>query len=170
MQRDCRTGKCLLQATVLTVAVIFSAPGRGAQPVQPVKATPEMIEEAASLKKREDAVNEREKEVALRLQELQQLDQEVTEKLKRLTALQEDVQQKLQYIESLNVKDKEFKQLIKVYSAMSATKLAPLLDEMEDANVAKILRAMQTDTTAKIIPKLDKEKAVRVSRILGMID
>jgi flagellar motility protein MotE (MotC chaperone) len=40
---------------------------------------------------------------------------------------------------------------------------------MADANVAKILRAMKNDLVAKIIPKLEPQKAVRVSRLLGRI-
>ncbi len=129
-----------------------------------------MIEEAASLKAREDAVAAREKENDRRKLELDRLEKEVNEKLAKLTALQDDVQKKLDYIKGLNVRDKEFRNLIKVYSAMSASKVAPLLDEMKDDNVAKILRAMKADEVAKIIPKLDKDKAVRVSRLLGMID
>ena len=61
----------------------------------------------------------------------------------------------------------DFKNLIKVYSTMSATKLSPLLNQMTDENVARILRAMKADQVAKIVPKLESEKAVRVSRLLG---
>jgi len=52
---------------------------------------------------------------------------------------------------------------------MSATKVAPLLDKMEDGDVVEILRAMKTDEVAKIIPRLDPDRAVRVSRGLGMM-
>ena len=53
---------------------------------------------------------------------------------------------------------------------MSSTKLAPLLNQMTDQNVTRILRAMKADQVAKIVPKLDSEKAVRVSRLLGRFD
>jgi hypothetical protein len=39
---------------------------------------------------------------------------------------------------------------------------------MEDVEVAEILRAMKTEAVAKIIPKLGQDKAVRVSRLLGL--
>ena len=125
---------------------------------------------AASLQARADEGAAQEKENEQRKRQLDRLQKEVDQKLAKLTALQDDIQKKLDYIKSLNVRDKEFRNLIKVYSAMSATKLAPLLDEMKDDNVAKILRAMKAEEVAKILPKLDKDKAVRVSRLLGMID
>lgn len=157
----------LLGAAFLLAA---SGPGRAATPSKPVVATPQMIEEAASLKAREDAVAAQEKENARRKLELDKLEKDVTSKLAKLTALQNDIQKKLDYIKSLNVQGKEFRNLIKVYSTMSASKVAPLLDEMTDGNVAKILRAMKPDAVAKIIPKLNRDKAVRVSRLLGMIN
>jgi len=159
----------IVRAALLAAVVMFCYSAEAADFLPPVKATPEIIKQATSLKQREDAVMAREAEVAARTKELQRLEKDIDAKLARLEALQDEVQKKLQYIESLKVRDKEFKKLIKVYSAMSATKLAPLLDEMGDENVAKILRAMQTDATAKIIPKLDKDKAVRVSKLLGMM-
>ncbi|MEJ2690668.1 MAG: MgtE protein [Deltaproteobacteria bacterium] len=145
-------------------------PVLAAPPSAPVTATAQMIEEAASLKAREDAVAAREKENEKRKLELDKLDKEVGEKLTKLTALQNEVQKELDYIKGLNVRDKEFRNLIKIYSAMKASKVALLLAEMTDANVAKILRAMKADQVAEILPKLDKDKAVRVSRLLGMID
>ena len=162
----------LTAALLVSAALLFGWGGsaRAASPAAPVTATPQMIEQAASLKAREDAVIAREKENERRQQELDKLEAEVSEKLVKLEALQDEVQKKLDYIAGLNVRDKEFRNLIKVYSAMSATKVAPLLDEMDDDNVAKILRAMKADQVAKIIPKIDKDKAVRVSRLLGMID
>jgi len=53
---------------------------------------------------------------------------------------------------------------------MSASRLAPLLNDMEDAAVTRILKAMKSDQVAKIIPKLDQDKAVRVSRMLGRME
>ena len=51
---------------------------------------------------------------------------------------------------------------------MSPSKVAPLLDKMEDVEAVEILRAMKTEAVAKIIPKLSQDKAVRVSRLLGL--
>lgn len=134
---------------------------------KPVRVGPGEIELAASIKEREAAVEAKEKEIARREEQLAALQKEVDEKLSRLTALQEDLQAKLAELQQ--AADKDFKNLIKVYGAMSATKLAPLLNDMDDAAVTRILKAMKTDQVAKIIPKLERSKAVRVSRQLGML-
>jgi flagellar motility protein MotE (MotC chaperone) len=41
---------------------------------------------------------------------------------------------------------------------------------MTDDNVAKVLRAMKAEQVALIMPKLDSEKAVKVSRLLGRFE
>jgi len=135
---------------------------------KPVRVGPGEMELAVSLKEREQAVADKEKDLARREEQLAALRQELDEKLARLATLQQDLQARLAELQQ--VADKDFKNLIKVYSAMSATRLAPLLNDMDDAAVTKILKAMKSDLVAKIIPKLEQGKAVRVSRQLGMID
>jgi len=133
----------------------------------PVQATRSDMTRAATLKAREEAVAAREKELTRREAELGALQVELDEKLARLATLQEETARQL--AELKDIKSKRFKNLINVYSSMSATKVAPLLNSMEDKTVAEILGAMKNDLVAKIVPKLDPEKAVRVSRIMGLI-
>jgi len=94
------------------------------------------------------------------------LAKEVDEKYIQLNALQEEL--KGQLGGAGKGRDQQFKNLIKIYSAMSASKVAPLLDKMEDDEVVEILKAMKAEAVAKIIPKLTQDKAVRVSRLLGL--
>ena len=135
---------------------------------KPVRVGPGEMELAVSLKEREQAADLREKALARREEELASLQKDVDAKLEKLTVLQKDLQVKI--AELKQVVDKDFKNLVKVYSAMSATRLAPLLNEMEDSTVTRILKAMKADQVAKIIPKLDQAKAVRVSRQLGRME
>ncbi|MFC1513056.1 MotE family protein [Thermodesulfobacteriota bacterium] len=132
---------------------------------KPVRVGPGEIELAVSLKEREQAIELREKELVRREEELAFLRTDVDAKLEKLTVLQQELQ--VQIAELKQVADKDFKNLIKVYSAMSASRLAPLLNDMDDDAVTRVLKAMKTDQVAKIIPKLDQDKAVRVSRQLG---
>ncbi|MDH5299651.1 MAG: hypothetical protein OEV91_11595 [Desulfobulbaceae bacterium] len=134
---------------------------------KPVRVGTAEVELATSLKERELAVEAKEKDLARREADLAALRKDVDAKLARLTVLQGDLQARLAALQQ--VADKDFKNLVKVYSAMSPTKMAPLLDEMDDATVTRILKAMKADLVAKIIPKLEKSKAVRVSRQLGML-
>ena len=46
----------------------------------------------------------------------------------------------------------------------------PLLNQMTDDNVAQVLRAMKPEQVGQIMPKLDSEKAVRVSKLLGRFE
>ncbi|HHK60883.1 MAG TPA: MgtE protein [Desulfobacterales bacterium] len=124
----------------------------------------------AEVEQRQAALAEAEKELARRRAELADLEKEIDARLAKLEALRKEVEAKVAYIQGLDVRDREFRNLVKIYSAMSATKLAPILDRLDDPQVAKILRAMKTDAVAKILPKLDQDKAVRVSRLLGLLD
>ncbi len=126
------------------------------------------FEFAKSLKEREEKVQDREEQLKNQEQELADFQKEVDGKFAKLVALQIEVKGQL---EELSISQNlQFRNLIKVYSTMSSTKVAPLLNKMEDKIVAKILRAMKSDVVAKIIPKLDQDKAVAVSKKLGMLN
>jgi flagellar motility protein MotE (MotC chaperone) len=132
----------------------------------PARLTAQDISASAGLKDREDALAVREKALAEKEKELVALNREVDEKFSRLNALQEEF--KGQIGRAAQGRDQEFKKLIKIYSAMSPSKVAPLLGQMEDAEAVEILRAMKAEAVAKIIPKLTPDKAVRVTRLLGL--
>jgi flagellar motility protein MotE (MotC chaperone) len=132
----------------------------------PLKLTPQEISGALGLKERENALAVKEKALAEKEKELTALNKEVDEKFTKLNALQEEL--KGQLGGAVKGKDQQFKNLIKIYSTMSPSKVAPLLDKMEDVEAVEILRAMKTEVVAKIIPKLGQDKAVRVSRLLGL--
>jgi len=134
----------------------------------PVRVGPGEMELAVSLKEREQAADLREKDLQQREESLVALQKDVDAKLEKLTALQKDLQGKIDALQ--RVVDKDFKNLVKVYTAMSPSRVAPLLNDMEDGTVARILQAMKADQVAKIIPKLDQDKAVRVSRVLGKME
>ncbi len=164
--------KCLLHIgkplLMVTFCSIIFTPCLALAENKPVVATPEEAQFSASLQKREQAVLERERSLKEQQEQFAILKKDVDEKLGKIITMQKDISDKLAELKQLQ--DEEFKNLIKVFSTMSASKVAPLLNEMDDQNVARILRAMKNDLVAKIIPKLEPRKAVRVSRILGRID
>ncbi len=135
---------------------------------KPVRITPVEVEQAIALKEREESVLGREIELNKKEQEMEDLSSEIDDKLARLVKLQKEVKGYLE--EFRTTKSREFANLVKVYSAMSASKLAPLLDKMDHRSVVQILRAMKVDKVAKVMPKLDKDKAVAISMSLGMMD
>lgn len=167
---DGRTGffarPARITMAVLALLAVLAAPCHGED--QPVRASTAEVNVATSLKVREKAVAAREQELDRRARELALIQQDVDAKIAEMLALQKTITEKLAEVRA--EQDVEFKNLIKVYSTMSASKVAPLLNEMEDGNVTKILRAMKYDLVAKIIPKLEPDKAVRVSALLGRIN
>lgn len=158
----------VVRRVVLVAVLLFCLPAFAGAGNKPVTASPEEVKFSVSLQKREQAVAEKEKKLKQQQEQLDILKKDIDEKLAKISTLQKGISEKL--AELKQVQDVEFQNLIKVFSTMSASKVAPLLNEMDDRNVARILRAMKNDLVAKIIPKLEPRKAVRVSRILGRID
>ncbi len=73
------------------------------------------------------------------------------------------------YIEKNDqLEDKRIKQLAKVYGAMRANEAAQILETLNDKLLVQIFTSMSDDRQkAKIMSNLSKEKAGRISRILG---
>lgn len=134
---------------------------------KPVAASPDELRLSAQLRDREKALLAKEEALARRTAELAELEQRVGAELARLIKLQEEL--KLKLVELTAVKDKNFKELIKIYSTMSASRVAPLLNQMDDADALEILRGLKADQVAQIMPKLNQAKAVRLSRMLGLM-
>ena len=152
---------------IIMIAFLMPVGLVGAVEKKPVRITSEDVEQAIDLKAREEAVVTKEKALVERERELALVEKDINEKLAKVQELQNSIKKQLEELNA--VPGKEFKNLIKVYSAMSASKVAPLLDKMSVDEATQILRAMKTDAVAKIIPKLEPNKAVAVSKKLGMI-
>ncbi len=160
-----RNSRYVILIIIVMLIMLMSIPAF-TEEKPPLKLTPQEISGALGLKERENALAVKEKALAEKEKELTALNKEVDEKFTKLNALQEEL--KGQLGGAVKGKDQQFKNLIKIYSAMSPSKVAPLLDKMEDVEAVEILRAMKTEAVAKIIPKLGQDKAVRVSRLLGL--
>lgn len=160
-----RNRKYIVQLLAVLLTLLVTIPAF-TEEKPPVKLTPQEISVSAGLKEREDALAAKEKAMAEKEKELSALNKEVDEKYTKLNTIQEEL--KGQLGGAGKGKDQQFKNLIKIYSAMSPSKVAPLLEKMEDVEAVEILRAMKAEAVAKIIPKLSQDKAVRVSRLLGL--
>lgn len=160
-----RNRRYVIQILTVLLTLVVTIPAF-TEEKPPVRITPQEISGAAGLKEREDALAAKEKAMAEKEKELSALNKEVDEKYTKVNAVQEEL--KGQLGGAGKGRDQQFKNLIKIYSAMSPSKVAPLLDKMEDDEVVEILKAMKAEAVAKIIPKLTQDKAVRVSRLLGL--
>jgi len=134
---------------------------------KPAGADQEEISLVSELREREKALAAKEKELVQKEEELNLLQGETDAKLTRLIALQGELKITLAALTA--VKEKQFRDLIKIYTAMSPSKVAPLLNQMADEEALEVLRGLKTDQVAKIMPKLEQDKAVRLSRLLGVL-
>ena len=170
-----RAGLCLRAALVAAMCLWLVPAGSAAGERKPVEVSsldlavaPKLAARELAVKIKERDLAERERKLASRERDLAKVRKLVEEKLKEVSALQKKVEAELAELKT--VRDKNFKKLIKTYSAMSPSKVAPLLEAMDDARAVRILRAMKSETVAKILPKLNRDKAVRLSLALGLLD
>ncbi len=157
------------QLKVIALCLIFTllvSPAMAADK-KAVKVSAQEIALSGTLREREAAIVAKEKELATKEEELKALEKEIEAKIENLLVVQQELKGKLEDLKT--EKDQRFRNLIKVYSTMSASKVAPLLNKMTDDEAVEILKAMKADLVAKIIPKLNQDKAVRVSKLLGMM-
>lgn len=154
----------VVAGVILAAAIPFGF-GQTAKKVE--KPTSDELAQVNELHDREKLIAAKEKELAEKEAELQARQQENEGKLAKLLEVQTDLKKKLDELKV--VKDKQFRDLIKVYSAMSPSKVAPLLNQMEDNEALEVLKGLKTDQVAKIMPKLEQQKAVRLSRMFGLL-
>ncbi len=160
----------LMLAGMLGLMVVlpsWAAPAETGARSKPEVVSAKEVAQATTVQAREQAVAVQEQALARKEQELVTLQSELDTKLERYAKLQKEVASQL--TELKGIQSKRFKNLIAVYSTMSPSKVAPLLNSMEDATVTEVLQAMKTDLVAKIVPKLEPDKAVRVSKKLGLL-
>ncbi|MDZ7641954.1 MAG: MgtE protein [Desulfurivibrio sp.] len=134
---------------------------------EPVRATPEELDKAATLRDKEDELEQREAKIARREQELAEMEQRLKEELAELLAQQEKARATLEELTA--AKGQAYRELIKIYSAMRNSRVAELLGEMSDRDALEILRGLDAEAVADIIPRLERDKAVRLSRQLGLL-
>jgi flagellar motility protein MotE (MotC chaperone) len=135
---------------------------------KPIMITSADVQKAIALKEREESLAAKEKEIQEREQVLAAVQKEVDEKLANLLALQKQVQG---YIDEFKTtQSAEFKNMVKIYSALSASKVVTLFEKMEEDEIVRIMRAMKFDQIVKIIPKFPPAQAVSIANRLGMVE
>ncbi len=154
---------------LIVLARPFAAHTAAGQPLR--KAGAVALERTQALRKREAAVRAQEEALKIKKKQLAAMKADIDKRITRLARMQKNFEARLAagMAEYQAVKNKNFKKLIKIYSAMSPSKLAPLLNAMSDLETTRVLRAMKTDLAAKVIAKLEQAKAVAVSKQLGML-
>ncbi|MDF1614668.1 MotE family protein [Desulfurivibrio dismutans] len=155
--------------TVIGVLLVFGlleTVGVEAQ-TRPVRAGQEELAHSVRLRDKERELAAREEKIDRREQELAEMEAEVRGELESLLELQQEARATLDGLTA--AKDQAFRDLIRVYREMRPARVAELLDEMDDRDSLEILRGMPNDLVADILPRLERAKAVRLSRQLGLL-
>ncbi|ADH85881.1 MotE family protein [Desulfurivibrio alkaliphilus] len=134
---------------------------------RPVRAGQEELAHSARFRDKERELEAREEKITRREQELAEMEAEVRAELERLLELQKEARATLDGLTA--AKDQAFRDLIRVYREMRPARVAELLDEMDDRDALEIMRGLPNDLVADILPRLERAKAVRLSRQLGLL-
>ncbi len=109
-------------------------------------------------------LDERQRLLDSKEQDLKFLERDISEKIKILKDLQRKLEgplKKKQYEEQARLQH-----LAGVYSSMDPVRAAALLDKMEEETVTKLFSIMKSKKVAKILANMSPEKAARISAYL----
>ncbi|HZR84491.1 MAG TPA: hypothetical protein VFD92_25555 [Candidatus Binatia bacterium] len=116
----------------------------------------------SSITRRQAELAEREKELVAREERLQGYERDVTQKLQQL----EDIEKRLKAGAAAGPNDKVAVSLAKVYAAMRPAEAAPILEQMDDATVLRILGEMKEKQIGQILPLMGRDRAIVLTRSL----
>jgi flagellar motility protein MotE (MotC chaperone) len=113
------------------------------------------------LKKREDAVLEKEKR-------LEVLEKVLEEKIMRYSGILSQLQETLDKLEAS--RNSNFKRIAKVYEAMQPPEAARKLSSMDEETATMILRAMKAKKAGEVMDLIGSKKAVSFTRRIVHIE
>ncbi len=114
-------------------------------------------EELQKLRKREEELDRRERNLSM-------LEQEIDQKLADLTRLENRLEKMLEEADVL--KDQKIRHLVDVYANMNARQAAEVLETLDESIAVKILAGMRGRQAGEILTNVDSRKAARLSELL----
>jgi len=130
---------------------------------QEIPLTPEMIsyleEKEKALDKKEEELQELEKELKAKYEELMKLQESLKASREELEAFREERQEE---------QSSQIRSLAKIYSTMKAKEAGKLMENLNDDLVVKIIKTMKSEEAADILSSMDPKKAARISMALSM--
>ena len=143
---------------------------KAAMEEKPVEAQPAVDRDTlstllASLQERERALEEREKEVAMRMQAMKMAREEIDKKLAHLEQVEEELRSTIALANS--AAEEDLARLTAVYENMKPKDAAGLFEEMDADFAAGFLSRMRPDAAASIMTGLTPQKAYTISVVLA---
>lgn len=152
-----------LSATPVTEATPASAPMAQISDVSTGSREVTML--IHDLMRQQDAIEAREKDLALREQDIAIARQEVGDALEDLAAAEARLMARMQM--SSTAADTDINQLVRVYEGMKPKDAAILFEEMEAGFAAGFLSRMNADAASALFSNLSPEKAYALSVIMA---
>jgi len=162
-------GKIAISAILMAPQGFFPWVGpkasEAATPSKTINDPPTTVPRVMSLLEKErQALQTRENAVATREEQLRVLKREVEERLKELSALQ---QRALEYLEEeKRMQGEQNRHLVATLEAMPPDRASRLMEKMDDAVAAQLIRRMKGKEAGAILSMLSSDKAARLSQRL----
>ncbi|MEW6658352.1 MAG: hypothetical protein AB1424_06805 [Thermodesulfobacteriota bacterium] len=162
-------GKIAISAILMAPQGFFPWVGpkasEAATPSKTITDPPTTVPRVMSLLEKErQTLQTRENAVATREEQLRLLKREVEERLKELSALQ---QRALEYLEEeKRMQGEQNRHLVATLEAMPPDRASRLMEKMDDAVAAQLIRRMKGKEAGAILSMLSSDKAARLSQRL----
>jgi len=114
---------------------------------------------------RKAELQEKEKNLEKREQQLAAIEKELDKKIAELTGIRDEIREKIrnEAAQKKAGEEKKIKHLIKVYSSMKPQKVASLIEKLDINLVIEIFSRMKGDTVGPILSSVDIEKGAKIS-------
>ncbi len=107
-------------------------------------------------------IEEREKFLARREQQLLLLQDEINKKIEDLTRLRDEIREQMEI--KRTAKENQVKHLIKIYSTMKPQKVAQLIEKLDINLITELFSRMKGDVVGQILSFVDTEIGARITQ------
>ena len=107
-------------------------------------------------------IEEKEKFLARREQQLLLLQDEINKKIEDLTRLRDEIREQMEI--KRTAKENQVKHLIKIYSTMKPQKVAQLIEKLDINLITELFSRMKGDVVGQILSFVDTEIGARITQ------
>lgn len=98
--------------------------------------------------------------------DLKARDEKIADLTEQLSQAKQQLQEQQEQKEKQQQRDSQYGELAKMYAAMTASKAAPILENMAPEEAALILNRMKTDERGRILERMDPKRAAEITALL----
>jgi len=107
-------------------------------------------------------IEEKEKFLARREQQLLLLQEEINKKIEELTKLRDEIREQMEMKKT--AQENQVKHLIKIYSTMKPQKVAQLIEKLDINLITELFSRMKGDVVGQILSFVDTETGARITQ------